>query len=100
MPSVQKAHQTLPAKDFAVLTVSLDGDASAVRHYMDEFRFTMPALHDPGMAFARRLNVRGVPTTVIMDRRGNIAATAFGPLDLDRPDVRKLLATLVAQPRP
>lgn len=97
MPSVQKAHQGLPARDVVILTVALDGEASAVRHYLDEHRFTMPAAHDAGMAFARKIQVRGVPTTVIIDRRRNIAATAFGPLELDRPDMRKLIRSLVAE---
>lgn len=37
--------------------------------------------------------------TYIIDRKQNIVARGLGPLALDRPDVKKLIQTLVAQPR-
>lgn len=99
MPSVQKAHKEYPGKDVVVMTVSLDGDGSAVKQYLTEHKFDMPSAHDKGMAYGRKIGARGVPMTFIIDRNQNIAASAFGPLDFDRPDVKKLIRSLVAQPR-
>ena len=100
MPSVQKAHREYPAKDVVVMTISLDGgDGSAVKRYLDENKFTMPSAHDKGMAYGRQINARGVPMTYIIDRNQNIVARGMGPLDYDRPDVRKMIQNLVAQPR-
>jgi AhpC/TSA family len=98
MPSVQKAHKSYPDKDVVVMTISLDGgDGKAVKKYLDENKFTMPSAHDKGMVYGRSINARGVPSTVIIDRNQNIVASGMGPLDLDRPDVKKLIQTLVAK---
>ena len=99
MPSVQKAHNEYPAKDVVVMTISLDGgDGRSVKKFLDEHRFTMPSAHDRGMAYARKIEARGVPMTYIVDRNQSIVARGVGPLDLERPDVRKMIQTLVARP--
>jgi len=98
MPSVQKAHQTYPAKDVVVMTISLDGgDGRDVQKFLDQHRYTMPSAHDKGMAYGRRIGARGVPSTYIIDRDHNIVARGMGPLDLERADIRKLIQTLVAK---
>ena len=98
MPSVQKAHREYPAKDVVVMTISLDGgDGKAVKKFLDEHRYTMPSAHDKGMAFGRKIEARGVPMTYIVDRNQNIVARGLGPLDLERPDMKKLIQTLVAK---
>ena len=99
MPSVQKAHKSYPAKDVVVMTISLDGgDGKPVKQFLDEHQYTMPSAHDKGMVYGRKIEARGVPMTYIIDRDQNIVARGLGPLELDRPDIRKLLQTLVAKP--
>ena len=98
MPSVQKAHREYQGKDVVVMTVSLDGGEDvAVKKFLDEHRYTMPSVRDKGMIVSRRMEVRGVPSTVIIDREQNIASRGFGPLDLDRADVKKTIQTLLVK---
>jgi Redoxin len=97
MPSVQKAHRSYPEKDVVVMTISLDGDGSVVKKFLDDHKYTMPSAHDKGMAFGRKIEARGVPMTYIIDREQNIVARGMGPLDLDRPDIRKMIQALVAK---
>jgi Redoxin len=98
MPSVQKAHREYPAKDVVVMTISLDGgDGAPVKKFLDEHKYTMPSAHDKGMAFGRAINARGVPMTYIVDRDQNIVARGMGPLDLERPDVKKMIQSLLAR---
>ena len=100
MPSVQKAHREYPAKDVVVMTISLDGgDGQSAKKFLDENKYTMPSAHDKGMAYGRLINARGVPMTYVVDRNQNIVARGMGPLDLDRPDLKKMIQNLVAQPR-
>lgn len=100
MPSVQRAHNELPAKDVVVLTISLDGgDGTSVKKFLDQHKYTMPAAHDQGMKVGRAFNARGVPMTYVVDRRSNIVASGIGPVDFDKAEFRKLIQTLVAQPR-
>ncbi len=96
MPSVQKAHKSYPEKDVVVMTISLDGgDGAPIKKFLDEHHYTMPSAHDKGMVLGRAINARGVPMTYIIDRNQNIVARGMGPLDLDRPDVRKMIQNLV-----
>ena len=98
MPSVQRAHREYQGRNVVVITVSLDGsDDVYVKKFLDEHNYTMPSARDKGMTYARLLEVRGVPTTVIIDREQNVAARGFGPLNLDRSDVRKLIQNLAAK---
>ena len=99
MSSVQKTHKEYPAKDVVVMSISLDGgDGKSVKKFLDDHKITVPSAHDKGMAYARRINTRGVPTTLIIDRDQNIVSRGMGPLQLDRPDVKQLIQTLVAKP--
>jgi predicted DsbA family dithiol-disulfide isomerase len=100
MPSVQKAHKEYPEKDVVVMTISLDGgDGTAVKKFLDDNKYTMPSAHDKGMAYARKIGARGVPSTFIFDRNQNMVGGGMGPLDFDRTDVKKLIRSLMAQPR-
>jgi hypothetical protein len=98
---VQKAYKEYSGKDVVVMSVSLDGgDGSAVKKYLGENRYTMPTGQDKGLVYARAIGVRGVPSTVILDREQNIVARGFGPLDPDRPDVKKLIEQTLRQKAP
>ena len=90
MPSVQRAHDTLRKNGIAVLTVSVDGlGVQAVKPFMAKHGYTVPALVDQQMEVARAFGVRGVPSTVVIDRQGMIVARGFGPLDIDAPEFRQ-----------
>ena len=100
MPSVQKAHKEYPAKDVMVMTISLDGgDGASVKKFLDDHKYTMPSAHDKGMAYGRKINARGVPSTYIIDRNQNIVVGGVGPLDLERPDVKRMIRNLLESPR-
>ena len=80
------------------MTISLDGgDGKAVKKFLDENKYTMPSAHDLGMAYGRQIGARGVPMTYIIDRNQNIVARGMGPLELDRPNVKKMIQNLVAK---
>ena len=92
MPSVQKAHNQLKKDGIQVVTISIDGTGeAAVKPVFAKGGYTMPALIDQNMNVARSFGVRGVPTTVIIDKKGMISARVLGPLDMDSP---ALLATV------
>ncbi len=84
MPSVQRAHEVLKGNGVTVLAVSIDGTGvQAAKPVMDEGKFGFLAPVDKDMALARKIGVRGVPMTYVVDRKGMIRAQGFGPLELD-----------------
>lgn len=84
MPSVQRAHDELKKDGIQVITISIDGTgASAVRPVFARNGYTMPALLDQNMDVARGFGVRGVPFTVVVDRKGMINARGLGHVDFN-----------------
>jgi peroxiredoxin len=97
---VQRVIETLKGKDIIVLPISVDGSGeNAVKPYMAKHGFTFPTLIDQRMEVARQFGVRGTPTTVVVDRNGEIVARGLGPFDLESPEFAQYLQQLLAQPR-
>ncbi len=90
MPSVQRAHNELKKDGINVITISIDGTGeSAVKPVFAKGGYTMPALLDQDMTVARGFGVRGVPSTVIVDKKGMINARGLGHVDFDGQVLRK-----------
>jgi peroxiredoxin len=86
-------------QDVVILPISIDGTGeNAVKPYMAKNGFTFPTLIDQRMAIARQFGVRGTPTTVVVDRTGEIVARGIGPFDLEAPEFQQYLQSLLAQP--
>jgi peroxiredoxin len=97
MPSVQRAHDRLRKNGISVLTMALDGTGEkAVKPFMVKHRYTVPALIDQRMEVARGFGVRGVPSTVVVDRKGMIVASGFGPYDIDSKEFHQYVQRLAA----
>ena len=58
-------------------------------------RDAVPVLLDPKGAMARAWGVRGLPTTVIIDRQGRDVARLEGAADWAGPDVVAVIRTLI-----
>ena len=97
MPSVQRAHDAFKDQQAAMLSISIDGGGlSAVQRYVAKHGFTMPILVDQGMEIARQFGARGVPTTFIVDRQGNMVASGHGRIDFDAPAFRNYIQALLS----
>jgi alkyl hydroperoxide reductase subunit AhpC len=84
LPSVQRAHDELKKDGVQVITISIDGTGeAAVKPIFAKGGYTMPALLDQDMNVARGFGVRGVPSTVIVDKKGLIHARGLGHVDFD-----------------
>jgi thiol-disulfide isomerase/thioredoxin len=72
LPSLQKLHERLSGKDFAVVAINVDSaDALArVRELRDSMGLTFEILLDPDISLAPKLGVTGFPETFFIDREG------------------------------
>jgi peroxiredoxin len=97
---VQRVIETLKDKDVVMLPISIDGSGEkAVKPHMEKHGHTFDTLLDQRMEVARQFGVRGTPTTVVVNRQGEIVARGLGPFDLESPEFRQYLEQLLAQPR-
>jgi peroxiredoxin len=100
MPSVHRAHEALKDREVVVLTISIDGTGErAVRPFLAEHGYTVPALVDPRMEVAGAFGVRAVPTTIVVNRAGAIMAQGTGPFEVDKPEFIQYVECLLGQSR-
>jgi peroxiredoxin len=97
---VQRVAETLKDTDIVILPISIDGSGEkAIQPYMEKHGYSFQTLIDQRMEVARQFGVRGTPTTVVINRKGQIVARGLGPFDLESPEFAQYLQQLVAQPK-
>ncbi|HEV8674670.1 MAG TPA: TlpA disulfide reductase family protein [Methylomirabilota bacterium] len=100
MPIMERAYREYGAKGLEILAVSIDAGSEAavagkVKAFMAELKLTFPALLDPRGEVVRAYQLRGLPTTFLIDRTGVIRNIEVGYRDWIDADSRKKLETLL-----
>ena len=97
MPALDRLHAQMKAEGFAVLALSSDrgGRAQVAPFYARLGLSHLGIWLDPRGAAGRLLGVRGLPTSVIVDRRGQEVARLEGAAEWDAPDMVAALRELV-----
>lgn len=95
MPDLERAYLAERARGVVVLGID-QGEAPAVASaFARSLRITYPILADEQQRYGRVYRALGLPTTVIVDRRGVVAKTFDGPVTYDQ--VLAVVAPLVSQ---
>ena len=89
MPTLDRLQGKLGGKDFEVVALSIDRDGpDVVRKFFQELGVRNLALYiDPTMDAQSKLELIGVPTTLLIDRDGREVARYTGVAEWDRPEV-------------
>jgi thiol-disulfide isomerase/thioredoxin len=98
MPSLAALSKALAPDDIAVLPLSSDrGGAGAVEGFYRQHDVTgLPVLLDPHSAAAHAWHVRGIPTSVIIDRQGRERARLEGAADWSTAEAAAIVRKLTA----
>lgn len=78
LPDFQKEHKG--ARDFVILTVNQQEDKKTVSSFMNKGKYTFPVLLDLKGTVGSLYQVRGIPTTYFIDKKGIIRDVAVGAL--------------------
>lgn len=99
MPSLDRLEAALGGDDFAVIALAVDrGDLSKVLgFYQDVGIENLPVYHDATAKAGRTLRAPGLPTTLIIDRRGHEVGRVLGDAEWDGEDVVSLLNAVIAE---
>ncbi len=102
MPALDRAQAALAAEGVLVLALSSDreGRAKVEPFYRDRGIRHLGLWLDPRGAAQRALGARGLPTTVVIDRRGQERARLEGAAEWDRPELLAAVRRLVGPPAP
>jgi thiol-disulfide isomerase/thioredoxin len=78
MPLVEKLSEEFKGKDLVVYAVNQGEPVDRARSYIDQNKYTTTTLLDEKGEVGRDYKVSGIPTLVIIDRDGKIAAHFVG----------------------
>jgi peroxiredoxin len=95
MPSMEALYQQFKEKDFLFLGISVDyGGLKPVKEYIEKHRYTFPVLIDSKCEVLGLYDVKGIPTTFIIDKKGRMIGKAIGPRNWKSQEVISLLNLL------
>jgi len=96
MPSMEELCKQFKDKDFVFLTISVDyAGIKPVKDFIEKHRYTFPVLIDPKCETLDLFEVKGIPTTFLIDKKGIIIGKAIGPNDWKRSEVVSIINLLL-----
>jgi peroxiredoxin len=102
MPALERLWQHRKDRGLVVIAIASGDEARDVRRFLDRMKptpgFTIAL--DRDLQVTHAWNVRGLPTTVLIDREGRAAFAAGGPVAFDSAEVAALLDRMVRAPKP
>ena len=72
MPHLEALYQRYESLGFTLLGVNVDKDSRDAQEFLDETPVTFPILFDPESAVSELYDVIAMPSTVLVDRDGNM----------------------------
>ncbi len=96
-PSLQALWAKYQKSDFMLLAVSVDDDTPTLARFVETFRYplTFPVLSDAGLSVARFWPLKGLPTTFVLDKQGNVAVIIHGARQWDSKENLRLIEILM-----
>jgi len=79
MPLMDQLSQALRERPFVIWAVAMKQDRGQVVPFMDKYQFQFTTLLDRDGAVSGRYKLRGLPTTYLIDCRGNTVGWSLGP---------------------
>jgi cytochrome c biogenesis protein CcmG/thiol:disulfide interchange protein DsbE len=99
MPSMNALYKDYQAKGLAMVAIAIDdGGKRVVAPFIQAYGLTFPVLLDPQNMLGTRLQMLGIPTSYLLDKRGRIAIDfASGARNWNTRTMRHLVEQLLAE---
>jgi len=97
MSSMEAVYQKLKSRGFEIIAVNLGESKDKVSAFMNEYKLNFPAALDERQTTGSQYNVRAIPTTYIIDRRGLIVARMVGSINWNTPKVTAALEAVLQE---
>lgn len=96
MPSIQVLYDKFKDdEEVLILTVEIERKTEKAEAFMQKRNLTLPVYY-PNSAIPKELFTGTLPTTVILDKKGNLAHTTLGMADYSKNDIVEFLNELKA----
>ena len=99
MPSMDRLHKKIANENFKVLAVNQMEDIDQVFAFTGQFEDEpgFEILFDTTSKVSQSYVVRGLPTTYLIDKEGNVRYSAIGGREFDHPEVIKIVEKLMQE---
>ena len=98
-PVLAQLARTFSGPGVRFVGVDIRDDPASAEAYMRNFRITYPSLNDPNdtvaLDFSGTVPPAGIPTTLVIDRSGHVAARIIGPVSYS--GLKALIAKVSAE---
>jgi peroxiredoxin len=94
MPMMEQLYQTFKQQPMTIVAVNLQQSREDVVRFMESKQFHFPALLDQEGTVTERYQVKGLPTTHLIDCAGKVIGYTIGVLQWTHADMPRLLSTL------
>lgn len=71
-PFMETLQKSYGSKGLDVVTINLDADTQSAEKFLTELHSRLPVIFDPNGKLAEQFNVEDMPTSIIIDREGQI----------------------------
>lgn len=97
MPLLQKLQDKYKDMGFTVLGINVEEQNDAAKNFIDEVGVSFPILLDETNQVSKLYQVEAMPTTVIIDRKGNKRYVHYGFQSGDEAIYKKVVKALVRE---
>jgi cytochrome c biogenesis protein CcmG, thiol:disulfide interchange protein DsbE len=80
MPTLDRFRKKYPEKELVVLGINMGSSRELVEAYAEGMKLSYPMLLDPEMATSKIYEVKMVPTTFFIDRKGSAKQVIYGEM--------------------
>jgi peroxiredoxin len=78
MPGLQKLEEEFKDRGLEILSVNQGEEADQVRHFIDRKKYSFHVVLDQDQAVAAKYGVKGIPTLVLVDKKGVVQRISVG----------------------
>lgn len=96
-PEIEGLHKEFASKGLVVLAVTVDEERKNADAFLEMFQHTMTIVTDPHGSVAEAFKVSAMPSTMIVDRAGNLRYTHKGYTDKVLASYRSQVVALLAE---
>jgi len=78
MPLLEDMYKRYAKLGFTILGVNVDNDSAKANSYLKDVKVSFPVLYDTSSSVSKLYNVSAMPTTVLVDKNGNMRFLHMG----------------------
>ena len=98
MPSMNALYKDYSVKGLAIVAIATDtGGKPVVAPFLQAYGLTFPVLLDPQNMVGTQLQVSGLPTSYLLDKRGRVTDLMIGARDWNNRQIRHLIEQLLME---